>query len=152
MASNYFAQVIVKPSTSWIEVDVTDLVKDCIANGERYFSFCTNIPGSESSTYVNVHSKEATNESMRPFMSVERSMPSSPTIHVAREQEAGRPVKLIVAADYEDEITSVTWYVNDVLSTTDVVTLDAGEYKLKAIVEGPEEVGTDIIVKYIVVK
>ena len=152
LASSYFAQVIVKPSTSWIEVDVTDVVKDCIANGERYFSLCTNIPGSESTTYVNVHSKEAANESVRPFMSVERSMPSSPTIHVAREQAAGNAIKLSVAADYEDEIKSITWYVNDVKSLSDEVALSAGEYKLKAVVEGPEEVGTDVIVKYIEVK
>ena len=152
LASGYFAETVVTPSTSWIEIDVTDVIKDCLASGEEYFSMAVLVPSSEQKKSISVYSKEASDEKLRPFMSVERSMPSSPTIHVARELEAGQPVKLIVAADYEDEITSVTWYVNDVLSTTDVVTLDAGEYKLKAIVEGPEEVGTDVIVKYVEVK
>ena len=152
LASSYFAETVVTPSTSWVEIDVTDVVKACLDSGEEHFNMALLVPTSEASKSVSFHSKETAKEDLRPFMSVERSMPSSPTIHVARELEAGQPVKLIVAADYEDEITSVTWYVNDVLSTTDVVTLDAGEYKLKAIVEGPEEVGTDIIVKYIVVK
>ena len=152
MESGYFTQLTVTPSTAWVEVDITEVLKKCIENGEPYFSMAANIPNTEDDIYVRLYTKEAANEQVRPFMSVERSMPSSPTIHVARELEAGQPVKLIVAADYEDEIKSVTWYVNDVLSTTDVVTLDAGEYKFKAIVEGPEEVGTDIIVKYIEVK
>ena len=152
LASGYFAETVVTPSTSWVEIDVTDVVKACLDSGEEHFNMALLVPTSESSKSVSFHSKETAKEDLRPFMSVERSMPSSPTIHVARELEAGQPVKLIVAADYEDEITSVTWYVNDVLSTTDVVTLDAGEYKLKAIVEGPEEVGTDVIVKYVEVK
>ena len=152
LASSYFAETVVTPSTSWVEIDVTDVVKACLDSGEEHFNMALLVPTSEASKSVSFHSKETAKEDLRPFMSVERSMPSSPTIHVARELEAGQPVKLIVAADYEDEITSVTWYVNDVLSTTDVVTLDAGEYKFKAIVEGPEEVGTDIIVKYIEVK
>ena len=152
LASSYFAETVVTPSTSWVEIDVTDVVKACLDSGEEHFNMALLVPTSEASKSVSFHSKETAKEDLRPFMSVERSMPSSPTIHVARELEAGQPVKLIVAADYEDEITSVTWYVNDVLSTTDVVTLDAGEYKLKAIVEGPEEVGTDVIVKYVEVK
>lgn len=152
MESAYFAQTVVTPSTAWIEVDVTDIVKGCLSAGERYFSMVTNVPSSESTTYVNVHSKETTNEAMRPFMSVERSMPTSPTIHVAREQKAGQPIKLLVAADYEDDIRSVTWFINDVQTQTDVVTLSAGSYMLKAVVEGPEDVGTDVIVRYIEVR
>ena len=111
-----------------------------------------NIPNTEDDIYVRLYTKEAANETVRPFMSVERSLPSSPTIHVDREIADGTAVKLIVAADYEDEIESVTWYVDDNLSETDVVTLSTGEHKLKAVVKGPEEVGTDVIIKYVEVK
>ncbi len=149
----YFDQKVVKPSTAWIEVDATKVVMDCIEKGESTFSMEVAIPSTEnSSIYVRLHTKEATNEEFRPFMSVERSMPSSPTIHVEREIADGTAVKLIVAADYEDEIESVTWYVDDVQTQTDVVTLSAGEHKLKAVVKGPEEVGTDVIIKYVEVK
>ena len=152
MESSYFTQLTVTPSTSWIEVDVTDVVKDCIEKGEEYFSMAANIPNTEDDIYVRLYTKEAANEAVRPFMSVERALPSSPTIHVDREIADGTAVKLIVAADYEDEIESVTWYVDDNLSETDVVTLSTGEHKLKAVVKGPETVGTDVIVKYVEVK
>ena len=153
MESTYFDQKVVKTSTDWIEADVTQVVMDCIEKGETTFSMAVAIPSSENpDVYVRLHTKEAENESLRPFMSVERALPSSPTIYVDRELPAGSSVKLVVAAEYEDEIESVTWYVDDVLSQTDVVTLSAGEHKLKAVVKGPEEVGTDIIVKYIEAK
>ena len=151
MESSYFAETVVTPTTSWIEIDVTDVVGKCLADGDRYFSMAVLLQSSESKS-ISVHSKETSREDMRPFMSVERSMPSSPTIYVDREVAAGSEVKLIVAADYEDEIKSVTWYVDDIKLDTDVVTLPAGEHKLKAQVEGPEEVGTDVIVKYIEAK
>ena len=152
MESQYFTQLTVTPSTSWIEVDVTDIVRECIANGEECFSMAANIPNTEDDIYVRLYTKEAANETVRPFMSVESSLPSSPTIHVDREIADGTAVKLIVAADYEDQIESVTWYVDDNLSETDVVTLSTGEHKLKAVVKGPEEVGTDVIIKYVEVK
>ena len=109
LASGYFAEMVVTPSTSWVEIDVTDVVKACLDSGEEHFNMALLVPTSEASKSVSFHSKETAKEDLRPFMSVERSMPSSPTIHVARELEAGQPVKLIVAADYEDEIKSVTW-------------------------------------------
>ena len=149
MESSYFAQLTVKPSTDWMEIDVTDVVKDCLEKGETHFSMAASIPNTEDDIYVRLHTKEAANEDVRPFMSVERSMPASPTIYIDREVAADSPVKLIVAADYEDDIKSVTWYVDDILLDTDVVSLVAGEHKIKAVVEGPEEVGTDLIVKYI---
>ena len=149
MESNFFAQVTVKPSTAWMEIDVTDVVKECIERGDTHFSMAASIPNTEPDKYVRLYTKEASNESVRPFMSVERSMPVSPTIHVAREVAAGSQVKLIVAAEYEDEIKSVTWYVDDMKLDADIVALPAGDHKLKAVVEGPEEVGTDVIVKYI---
>ena len=152
MESQYFAQLTVKPSMAWMEIDVTEAVMDCIEKGETLFSMAASIPNTEDDIYVRLYTKEAANESVRPFMSVERSLPSSPTIYVDREVVAGQEVKLMVVSAYEDDIKAVTWYVDDILIKTDVVELPAGEHKLKAVVEGPEEVGTDVIVKYIEAK
>ena len=152
LASSYFAETVVTPSTSWIEVDVTEVVKGCLENGEEYFSMAMLVPSSEQKKSVSVYSKEASNEELRPFLSVERSMPASPTIYIDREVAADSQVRLIVAADYEDDIKSVKWYVDDMELDTDIVSLPAGEHKIKAVVEGPEEVGKDVIVKYITAK
>ena len=153
MESQYFAQTVVTPESEWIELDVTDLVLDALEKGKTALTVAVDIPNTESSShYLYLFCKETDKENVRPFMSVERTLPVSPTIYVDRVIPAGTDVKLRVAAEYEDEIKSVTWYVDDIRTDTDVLKLSSGMHKLMAVVEGPEKVGTDIIIKYVTVQ
>lgn len=147
--STSFAQFTVEPTTESIEIDVTKVVRDCIEAGETKFSFVVDAT-SASTAYVYLHSKEAENETFRPYMSVERfAHKGSPTIRLPHTVKAQSPVRLAVDAEYEDEIKSVKWYIDDTLCETEVFSFSSGKHKVKAVVKGPDRVGTDIILKYV---
>ncbi len=152
--SNYFDVVTAAPESSWLVVDATQVVKDCLAKGEKELSIAGRVPSSETSSInVYVHSKEAENESLRPYLAVSKSVHlGNPTIWVARKHAVGDPVRLSVAAGFEDDIKSVNWYVDDVLSESETITPPAGKHKIKAVIDGGESVGKVVIIKYITVE
>ena len=131
--------------------DVTSVIKQAIENGETRLSICVRVPSSSGSTEnIYFNSKEAESESVRPCLSVEKNMISgNPTIDIEREYAAGTAIMLDVRAEYEDEISDIAWFVDDEPVDGDTVTPEAGLHKIKAVVTGPEDIGTDIIVKYI---
>ena len=120
-------------------------------NGEKEFSICIRVPSSAGSTEnIYFNSKEAEQEAVRPFLSVEKTkITGNPTIDIEREYEAGETVILDVRTEYEDETVSVEWFMDDNPVEGDTITPDSGLHKIKAVVTGPPDIGTDIIVKYI---
>ena len=148
---SWFDAQTVSTSGDVVCADVTSVIKQAIENGETRLSICVRVPSSSGSTEnIYFNSKEAESESVRPCLSVEKNMISgNPTIDIEREYAAGTAIMLDVRAEYEDEISDIAWFVDDEPVDGDTVTPEAGLHKIKAVVTGPEDIGTDIIVKYI---
>ena len=151
-ASAPFDAPTIGAETSWIEVDATPAFMEAVQAGEKTLGIAGRIPNTEDSNInVWVHSKEAADEGLRPYLAIYRKEYGGPaTIDVARQQTAGQPVKLAVKTAYEQ--LGVEWYLDGVRCSGDTVSPTAGRHKLKAVVDGGENVGREIIVKYIQVR
>lgn len=148
---SYFDAQTVSVEGNTVIADATNIIRQTLMNGEKEFSICIRVPSSAGSTEnIYFNSKEAEQEAVRPFLSVEKTkITGNPTIDIEREYEAGETVILDVRTEYEDETVSVEWFMDDNPVEGDTITPDSGLHKIKAVVTGPPDIGTDIIVKYI---
>ena len=147
-ASAPFDVPVATPETSWMEVNVSTVLRQAIEAGKTSLSIAGRVPDSEDSAInLYVYSKEAENEELRPYLAIYKDVYEGPTtIRTARSQTAGSPVKLEIAVAYETE--SVSWYV-DGQPCGDTITTAVGLHRVKAVVDGGAERGKEIIVKYI---
>lgn len=150
---NYFDAQTVSSTGEAIYADATTVIKEALSKGEKTFSVCVRVPSGGSTENIYFNSKESEFEAARPFLSIEKQMIEGyPTIDVAREYSAGTPILLDIRAEYEDEVKSVRWFLDDKAVDGDTIQPEAGIHKIKAVVEGPDDVGTEVIVRYIEVK
>ena len=152
-AGNYFDAQSLDGTTSLVEVDVTRVLAEALERGEQYLSIALRIPNNENTENIYFHSKEAANEEFHPCLGIDRIIHvGAPTIKVERVYEQGETIELEVATEYQDEITNIDWFVNDMKIDGTSIDLPVGTHKIKAIITNSLTPGKDVIVRYVTVE